>query len=108
MGRYEMRKQLLGLILPLLTFVLIAAAADMPGKGGAAASALQRLEVAHGHDGLRLEFTGKGIPAPTVTTLEPPARIFVDLSKNVMGTGQHPISVGSDGGETVGTGMKGQ
>jgi type IV pilus assembly protein PilQ len=103
-----MRKQLLGLILPLLTFVLIAAAADMPGKGGAAASALQRLEVAHGHDGLRLEFTAKGILAPTVTTLDSPARIVVDLPNTVMATGQHQISVGSDGVKTVRIGMNGQ
>ena len=73
-----MRKQLLGLILPLLTFVLIAAAADMPGKGVAAASALQRLEVAHSQDGLRVEFTTKGTVVPTVTTLDSPARIVVD------------------------------
>src|SRR5882757_2704476 len=108
MGRYEMRKQLLGLILPLLTFVLIAAAADMPGKGGAAASALQRLGVAHGHDGLRLEFTAKGVLAPTVTTLDSPARIVVDLPNTVMATGQHQISVGSDGVKTVRIGMNGQ
>ena len=54
-----MRKQLLGLILPLLAFVLIAAAADMPGKGPAATSALQRVEVARGPDGLLVEFTAK-------------------------------------------------
>src|SRR5258706_6811002 len=105
MGRYEMRKQLLGLILPLLTFVLIAAAADMPGKGGAAASALQRLGVARSQDGLRLEFTAKGVLAPKVTTLDSPARIVVDLPNTVMATGQHQISVGSNCVKTVRTGM---
>ena len=108
MGRYEMRKQLLGLILPLLAFVLIAAAADMPGKGVAAASALQRLEVAHSQDGLRVEFTAKGAVAPKVTTLDSPARIVVDLPNTVMATGQHQISVGSDGVKTVRIGMNGQ
>src|SRR6266404_3216540 len=108
MGRYEMRKQLLGLILPLLTFVLIAAAADMPGKGGAAASALQRLEVAHSQDGLRLEFTAKGVLAPKVTTLDSPARIVVDLPNTVMATGQHQISVGTNGVKTVRIGMNGE
>jgi type IV pilus assembly protein PilQ len=103
-----MRKQLLGLILPLLTFVLIAAAADMPGKGVATASALQRLEVAHSQDGLRLEFTAKGVLAPKVTTLDSPARIVVDLPNTVMATGQHQISVGSDGVKTVRIGMNGQ
>jgi type IV pilus assembly protein PilQ len=108
MGRYEMRKQLLGLILPLLAFVLIAAAADMPGKGVAAASALQRLEVAHSPDGLRVEFTAKGLVTPKVTTLDSPARIVVDLPNTVMATGQHQISVGSDGVRGVRIGMDGQ
>jgi hypothetical protein len=103
-----MRKQLLGLILPLLAFVLIAAAADMPGKGVATASALQRLEVAHSQDGLRVEFTAKGGVTPQVTTLDSPARIVVDLPNTVMATGQHQISVGSDGVKMVRIGMNGQ
>ena len=103
-----MRKQLLGLILPLLAFVLIAAAADMPGKGVAAASALQRLEVAHSQDGLSVEFTAKGVLAPKVTTLDSPARIVVDLPNTVMATGQHQINVGNDGVKTVRIGMNGQ
>jgi type IV pilus assembly protein PilQ len=103
-----MRKQLLGLILPLLAFVLIAAAADMPGKGVATASALQRLEVAHSQDGLRVEFTAKGGVTPKVTTLDSPARIVVDLPNTVMATGQHQISVGSDGVKMVRIGMNGQ
>jgi type IV pilus assembly protein PilQ len=103
-----MRKQLLGLILPLLAFVLIAAAADMPGKGVAAASALQRLEVAHSQDGLRVEFTATGVLTPKVTTLDSPARIVVDLPNTVMATGQHQIRVGSDGVKAVRIGMNGQ
>ncbi len=102
-----MRKQLLGLILPLLAFVLIAAAADMPGKGVATASALQRLEVAHSQDGLRVEFTAKGGVTPQVTTLDSPARIVVDLPNTFMATGQHQISVGSDGVKMVRIGMNG-
>jgi len=102
-----MRKQLLGLILPLLAFVLIAAAADMPGKGVATASALQRLEVAHSQDGLRVEFTAKGV-VPQVTTLDSPARIVVDLPNTVMATGQHQVRVGSDGVKMVRIGMNGQ
>src|SRR5947209_5066029 len=103
-----MRKQLLGLILPLLTFVLIAAAADMPGKGVAAASALQRLEVAHSQDGLRVEFTTRGAVVPTVTTLDSPPRIVVDLPNTVMATGQHQIAVGKDGVKALRIGMNGQ
>ena len=103
-----MRKQLLGLILPLLTIVLVAAAADQPGNGTAAASALQRLEVAHSQDGLSVEFTAKGVLAPKVTTLDSPARIVVDLPNTVMATGQHLIHVGNDGVKTVRIGMNGQ
>ena len=103
-----MRKQLLGLILPLLAIVLVAAAADQPGNGGAAASALQRLEVAHSQDGLRVEFTAKGVVTPKVTTLDSPARIVVDLPNTVMATGQHQISVGKDGVKSVRIGMNGQ
>jgi type IV pilus assembly protein PilQ len=103
-----MRKQLLGLILPLLAFVLIAAAADMPGKGVATASALQRLEVAHSQDGLRVEFTAKGGVTPQVTTLDSPARIVVDFPNTVMATGQHQVRVGSDGVKMVRIGMNGQ
>jgi len=103
-----MRKQLLGLILPLLAFVLIAAAADMPGKGATATAALQRLEVAHSPEGLRVEFTAQGVTAPKLTTLDSPARIVVDLPNTVMATGQHLVTVGRDGVKAVRIGMNGQ
>jgi type IV pilus assembly protein PilQ len=102
-----MRKQLLGLIVALLAFVLIAAAADTPGAGMATA-ALQRLQVTHGQDGLRVEFKAKGVLAPKVTTLDSPARIVVDLPNTVMATGQSHIAVGSDGVKGVRVGMNGQ
>src|SRR6202158_3363730 len=102
-----MRKQLLGLLVPLLTVVLIAAAADMTGKGVAAGAALQRLEVAHSHDGLRVEFKAKGTLAPRVSTLDSPARIVVDFPNTVMGTAQSRISVDSDGVKDVRAGMDG-
>ncbi|MGD0790938.1 MAG: type IV pilus secretin PilQ [Terriglobales bacterium] len=103
-----MRKQLLGILVPLLTFVLIAAAADMTGKGVAASARLQRLEVAHSQDGLRVEFKAKGIVAPKVTTLDSPARIVIDFPNTVMATAQSRISVGSDGVKDVRVGMDGQ
>jgi type IV pilus assembly protein PilQ len=103
-----MRKQLLGIILPLLAFVLIAAAADMPGKGAVATAALQRLEVAHSPEGLRVEFTAKGVTEPKLTTLDSPARIVVDLPNTVMATGQQLVKVGSDGVKAVRIGMNGQ
>ncbi|MFI5110977.1 MAG: type IV pilus secretin PilQ [Terriglobales bacterium] len=104
-----MRKQLLGLILPLLALALIAAAADTPGQGTAATAALQRLEVARGQDGLRVEFTAKGgVIAPQVTTLDSPARIVIDLPNTVMATGQSRIDVGREGVKAVRIGMNGQ
>ncbi len=103
-----MRKQLLGLLVPLMAFVLIAAAADTTGKGVAASAALQKLEVAHSQDGLRVEFRAKGALAPKVTTLDSPARIVVDFPNTVMATAQSHISVGSDGVKDVRVGMNGQ
>jgi len=102
-----MRKQLLGLTVSLLAFVLIAAAADTTGKEVAASARLQRLEVAHSQDGLRVEFRATGQLAPKVTTLESPARIVVDFPNTVMATGQSRINVGADGVKDVRVGMSG-
>ena len=101
-------RKLLGVFVPLLAFVLIAAAADVTGKGVAASAALQRLEVAHSQDGLRVEFKAKGTLAPKVTTLDSPARIVVDFPNTVMATAQSRISVGSDGVKDLRVGMDGQ
>src|ERR1700674_4072356 len=79
----------------------------MTGKGVAAGAALQRLEVAHSQDGLRVEFKAKGTLAPRVSTLDSPARIVVDFPNTVMGTAQSRISVGSDGVKDVRAGMDG-
>jgi type IV pilus secretin PilQ/predicted competence protein len=103
-----MRKQLLGLLVPLTAFVLIANAADMTGNGLAASAALQKLEVAHSQDGLRVEFKAKGTLAPKVTTLDSPARIVVDFPNTVMATAQSRITVGSGGVKDVRIGMDGQ
>jgi type IV pilus secretin PilQ/predicted competence protein len=104
-----MRKQLLGCLVPLLAMVLVASAADMTGKGVAASAALQKLEVTHSQDGLRVEFKATmGVLAPRLTTLDSPARIVVDLPNTVMATAQSHISVGRDGVEDVRIGMDGQ
>jgi type IV pilus assembly protein PilQ len=105
-----MRKQLLGLLVPLLAFVAItnAAAGDMTGKEVAASARLQRLEVEHSQGGLRVEFRAKGTLAPKVSTLESPARIVVDFPNTVMATAQSLISVDSDGVKSVRIGMDSQ
>ena len=102
-----MRKQLVGLVLGLLAFVLIAAAADIPSQGTANTAALQRIEIVHGQDGVRVEFAAKGAVTPKVTTLDSPARIVVDLPNTVMATGQSHINVGADGVKMVRVGMDG-
>jgi type IV pilus assembly protein PilQ len=103
-----MRKQLLGLIVPLLAFVLIASAADMTGKGTATAAQLERLDVAHSQDGLRVEFKAKGTLAPKMTTLDSPARIVIDLPNTVMATSQHHVVVDQGGVQDVRIGTDGR
>src|SRR5260370_18133372 len=105
-----MRKQLLGLFVTLLAFVLIAAAADITGKGVAkeTTAALQRLEVTHSHDGLRVEFKATGKSTPKVTTLDSPAPISVGFPNTVLATAQSRISVGPDGVKAFPGGKDGQ
>jgi type IV pilus assembly protein PilQ len=105
-----MRKQLLGLMVPLMAFVLIASAADTTGNGVAkeTTAALQRLEVTHSQDGFSVEFKAKGPLAPKVTTLDSPARIVVDFPNTVMATAQSHITVDRDGVKDVRVGMNGQ
>ena len=103
-----MRKQLLGVMVPLLAFVLIAAAAEMPGKGTGTTSRLQRLEVTRGPDGLRVEFIAKGPLSPKVTTLDSPGRIVVDLPNTVMATAHGQIIVGRDGVKGIRVGTDGR
>ena len=79
----------------------------MTGKGVTASAALQKLEVAHSQDGLRVEFKAKGTLAPKLTTLDSPARIVVDLPNTVMGTAQSHISVDRDGVKDIRVGMDG-
>ena len=106
-GDREMRKQVLGLIVPLLALALVATAADVTVKG-TAGSLLQRLEVAHDRDGLRVEFKAKGPLAPKVTTLDSPARIVVDFPNTTMATAQNALQVGQDGVKDIRIGMDAQ
>jgi type IV pilus assembly protein PilQ len=98
-----MRKQVLGLIVPLLALALVATAADVTVTGSTAS--LQRLEVSRDRDGLRVEFKASGLLAPKVTTLESPARIVVDLPNTVMATAQSSLAVGQDGVKDIRIGM---
>jgi type IV pilus assembly protein PilQ len=105
-----MRKQLLGVVLPLLMLVLVAAAADTPnpGTGEATHAALQRLNVVRGDDGISVEITARGTVTPKLSTLVSPARLIIDLPNTVAATDQRHLEVGSDGVKGVRVGMNGQ
>ena len=105
-----MRKQLLGVILPLLVVAMMAAAAETPNTGTDATThaALQRLNVVRGEDGVSLEITARGVVTPKLSTLSSPARVVIDLPNTVSATDQRNVQVGSDGVKDVRVGMNGQ
>jgi type IV pilus assembly protein PilQ len=105
-----MRKQQLGVILPLLIVVLVAAAAQTQNTGTVATThaALQRLNVVRSEDGISVEFTAHGPVTPKLSTLTSPARVVIDLPNTVALTDQHQIAVDSDGVKGVRVGMNGQ
>jgi type IV pilus assembly protein PilQ len=104
-----MRKQLLGVFLPLLLLSLMAATAETQGNGTVARqSALQRLDITRGDDVVSIEITARGQVTPKLTTLESPARVVIDLPQTVAVTAQRNIAVGSDGVKGVRIGMDAQ
>jgi len=105
-----MRKQLLGVVLPLLILVMVTAAAQTQDTSTAATThaALQRLNVVRGDDGISVEFSARGTVAPRLSTLASPARVVIDLPNTVTATDQHEIAVDSDGVKGVRIGMSGK
>ena len=105
-----MRKQLLGVVLPLLILGMIAAAAETQNTGTDATThaALQRLNVVRGEDGISLEITARGAVTPKLSTLSSPARVVIDLPNTVVLTDQRHVEVESDGVKDVRVGMNGQ
>jgi type IV pilus assembly protein PilQ len=105
-----MRKQLLGVVLPLLIMGMIAAAAETQNTGTDATThaALQRLNVVRGEDGISLEITARGAVTPKLSTLSSPARVVIDLPNTVALTDQRHVEVESDGVKDVRVGMNGQ
>ncbi len=102
-----MRKQLLGVFLPLLILGMIAAAAETQSTGTAAAksAALQRVNVVRGVDGISVEITSRGHVTPQMSTLDRPPRLVVDLPNTVTATPQSQINVDSNGVKDVRVGM---
>ncbi|MBZ5719209.1 MAG: type IV pilus secretin PilQ [Acidobacteriia bacterium] len=104
-----MRKQWLGVFLPLLVVVLLAAAeTQSTGSEATKHAALQKVNVLRGEEGISVEITARGQVTPTLTTLDSPSRVVVDLPNTVTATAQSHISVDSDGVKGVRIGMDGQ
>jgi type IV pilus assembly protein PilQ len=105
-----MRKQQLGVVLPLLIVFLVAAAAQTQNTGTVATThaALQRLNVVRGEGAISVEFTARGPVTPKLSTLSSPARVVIDLPNTVALTDQHQIAVDRDGVKGVRVGMNGQ
>ena len=105
-----MRKQLLGVVLPLVVLVMMTAAAQTQNSGTAATehAALQHVNVVRGDGTISVEFSARGSVTPKLSTLSSPARVVIDLPNTVAVTGQHQIAVDSDGVKGVRVGMNGQ
>jgi len=100
-----MRKQLLGVFLPLLVVVLFAAA-ETQSTGTHAA--LQKVNVTRANDGVSVEITARGQVTPQVSTLSHPPRVIVDLPNTVAATSENRVAVNSNGVQLVRIGMDGQ
>ena len=104
-----MRKQLLGVVLPLVIMIMMTAAAQTQNSGTATEhAALQHLNVVRGDGTISVEFSARGPVAPKLSTLSSPARVVIDLPNTVALTSQHQIAVDSDGVKGVRVGMSGQ
>ena len=104
-----MRKQLLGVFLPLLVLVLMAAGeTQSTGTESASHAMLQKVNVLHGENGISVEITGRGQLKPELSMVDSPARLVVDLPATEMATSQSRIVVDSDGVKGVRIGMDGQ
>jgi len=100
-----MRKQLVTVFILLLISSVIAAAETGSATGKRAT--LQRVNVVRANDGTSVEVTAQGQVAPSVTTLDNPARIVLDLPGAALATSQSRIAVDRDGVKDVRVGVNG-
>lgn len=104
-----MRKQLLGVSLPLLLVVLMAAAeTQSTGTEATKHATLQNVNVVQGEDGITLEITARGQVTPKLSQLDSPARIVLDLPNTALATSTGRIHVGRAGVQDVRIGTDGQ
>jgi type IV pilus assembly protein PilQ len=109
-----MRKQLLGVFLPLLVVGLMVAAETQGTGTGTTASAatkraaLKRLNVVRADDGISIEITANGEVTPKLSAMNRPNRVIVDLPDTVDASEQRHIAVDSEGVSGIRVGMDGQ
>jgi len=109
-----MRKQLLGVFLPLLVVGLMVAAETQGTGTGTIASAatkraaLKRLNVVRADDGISIEITANGEVTPKLSAMNRPNRVVVDLPNTVDASEQRHIAVDSEGVSGIRVGMDGQ
>src|SRR5206468_12891663 len=94
-----MRKQLLGVFIPLLLLVLVAAAAETQSTGTETVkhAVLQKVDVVGGDDSVSLEITARGELTPQLSTLAHAARAVLDLPNASVPTFQRHIDVRCNG-----------
>ena len=100
-----MRKQLVTVFILLLVSSVIAAAETGSATGKRAT--LQSVSVVRANDGTSVEVTAQGQVAPSVTTLDNPARIVLDLPGAALATSQSRILVDRDGIKDIRVGVDG-
>src|SRR5439155_23798593 len=98
-----MRKQLLGVFIPLLLLVLIAAAAETQSTGTETVkhAVLQKVDVVRGDDSVSLEITARGQLTHQLSTIAHPARVVLDLLNTTVATSYTHIIVDSRVIQTV-------
>lgn len=108
-----MRKQLLGVFLPLLIgSMMMAAETQTTGSSTTVQTAqhavLKQVNVVRDNDGISVEMTALGPVRPKLSTMDHPDRLVVDLPNTVAVTDQRRVVVDSDGVKGVRVGMDGQ
>ena len=96
-----MRKQLLGVSLPLLLVVMMAAAETQSTGTETKHATLQKVNVVQGEDGITLEITARGAVTPKLSTLSSPARLVLDLPNTALATSNDRIHVARNGVQDV-------
>jgi type IV pilus assembly protein PilQ len=96
-----MRKQLLGVSLPLLFVVLMAAAETQSTGTETKHATLQKVNVVQGEDGITLEITARGAVTPKLSTLSSPARLVLDLPNTALATSTGRIHVARNGVQDI-------